>query len=49
MAVETFLADIAQDAAGDRLSVEMLFPIMADLRSFEPTPSDTARIVASDG
>lgn len=48
LAVETFLADIAQNVAGDRLQVEALLPIMADLHSFEPTPSDVARIAASD-
>ncbi len=48
LAVETFLADIAQNVAGDRLQVEALLPIMADLHSFEPTPNDVTRIARSD-
>ena len=48
LAVETFLADIAQNVAGDRLKVEALMPLGADPHSFEPTPQDVARVAKSD-
>jgi ABC-type Zn uptake system ZnuABC Zn-binding protein ZnuA len=48
LAVETFLADIAQNVAGDRLAVEALMPLGADPHSFEPTPQDVARVAKSD-
>ncbi len=47
LAVETFLADIAQNVAGDRLTVASLVPIGVDPHAFEPTPQDVARIAAS--
>lgn len=47
LAVETFLADIAQNVAGDRLQVEALIPLGLDPHAFEPTPQDVARIAAS--
>jgi len=48
LAVETFLADIAQSVAGDRLMVDALMPLGADPHSFEPTPQDVARVAQSD-
>ena len=48
LAVETFLADIAQNVAGDRLKVEVLLPIGVDPHSYEPVPSDIARVAESD-
>ena len=48
LAVETFLADITQNVAGDRLKVEALMPLGADPHSFEPTPQDVARVAESD-
>jgi len=48
MAVETFLADIAQNVAGDQLKIEALMPLGADPHSFEPTPQDVARVAESD-
>jgi ABC-type Zn uptake system ZnuABC Zn-binding protein ZnuA len=48
LVVETFLADIAQNVAGDRLKVEALMPLGADPHSFEPTPQDVARVAESD-
>jgi ABC-type Zn uptake system ZnuABC Zn-binding protein ZnuA len=48
LAVETFLADITQNVAGDRLKVEALMPLGADPHSFEPTPQDVARVADSD-
>ena len=47
LAVETFLADIAQNVAGDRLKVAALIPVGVDPHGFEPTPQDVARIAAS--
>ncbi len=48
LAVETFLADIAQNVAGDRIKVQVLMPLGADPHSFEPTPKDVARVADSD-
>ena len=47
LAVETFLADIAQNVAGSRLAVDALLPIGVDPHSFEPVPSDLAKVAAS--
>jgi len=47
LAVESFLADIAQNVAGSRLKVDSLIPIGLDPHAFEPTPSDAARIADS--
>jgi ABC-type Zn uptake system ZnuABC Zn-binding protein ZnuA len=44
LASTTFLADIAQNVAGDRLMVESLLPPGADPHSFQPTPEDLAKI-----
>ena len=48
MATATFLADIAQNVAGDRFTVESLVPRDADLHAFEPTPRDVATVAESD-
>ncbi len=48
IAVESFLADIAQNVAGDRLRIETLMPEGLDPHSFEPTPRDVAKINDSD-
>jgi ABC-type Zn uptake system ZnuABC Zn-binding protein ZnuA len=48
LVVETFLADITQNVAGDRLKVDALMPLGADPHSFEPTPKDVARVAKSD-
>jgi ABC-type Zn uptake system ZnuABC Zn-binding protein ZnuA len=47
LAVETFLAEIAQNVAGDRLKVESLVPQGVDPHAFEPTPQDVAKIAES--
>lgn len=47
LAVETFLADIAQNVAGDRVKVEALLPADVDPHSFEPTPGDVKRVTDS--
>jgi ABC-type Zn uptake system ZnuABC Zn-binding protein ZnuA len=48
LAVESFLADIVQNVAGDRLDVETLMPKGLDPHSFEPTPRDVAMISEID-
>ena len=48
LASTSFLADIAQNVAGDRLKVESLLPIGSDPHAYQPTPSDTAKIADSD-
>jgi ABC-type Zn uptake system ZnuABC Zn-binding protein ZnuA len=47
VAAETFLADIAQNVAGDRVKIEVLMPIGVDPHGFEPTPTDVAKIADS--
>jgi ABC-type Zn uptake system ZnuABC Zn-binding protein ZnuA len=47
LAVETFLADITQNIAGERLHVEALVPIGMDPHAFVPTPQDVAKIAES--
>ena len=48
LAAETFLADIAQNVAGNRLKVEALMPIGVDPHAFEPTPGDVALVAKSN-
>jgi len=43
-----FLADIAQNVAGDRLNVAPVVPAGADPHSFEPTPKDASRLAKCD-
>jgi ABC-type Zn uptake system ZnuABC Zn-binding protein ZnuA len=47
LADTSYLADIAQNVAGARLSVSSLLPVGADPHSFEPTPRDAKRIAES--
>ena len=47
LAVETFLADMAQNVAGERLTVESLMPLGLDPHAFQPTPADVAKIADS--
>jgi ABC-type Zn uptake system ZnuABC Zn-binding protein ZnuA len=47
LAVENYLADIAQNIAGSRLKVEALMPLGVDPHSFEPAPQDIARVAES--
>ncbi len=44
LATTTFLADITHNITGDRLTVESLLPAGADPHSYEPVPSDVAKI-----
>ena len=47
LASTTFLADMARNVAGDRVTVESLLPVGADPHSYQPTPQDAARIAGS--
>ncbi len=47
VAAESFLADVAQNVAGDRAKVDSLIPIGMDPHAFEPVPQDVAKIVNS--
>lgn len=47
IAVESFLADIAQNVAGDRLKVDTLMPLGMDPHAFEPVPGDITRLSSS--
>ncbi len=48
LAVETFLADIAQNVAGDLFVVNSLIPLGSDPHAFEPTPQDVAVMSDAD-
>jgi ABC-type Zn uptake system ZnuABC Zn-binding protein ZnuA len=44
LAVESFIADMAQNVAGERIKIDTLMPIGLDPHAFEPTPQDVAKI-----
>jgi ABC-type Zn uptake system ZnuABC Zn-binding protein ZnuA len=44
LAVESFLADIAQNVAGDRLAVDSLIQLGVDPHAYQPTPRDAAKV-----
>jgi ABC-type Zn uptake system ZnuABC Zn-binding protein ZnuA len=44
LAVETFLADIAQNVTNNRLKIYSLMPVGIDPHEFEPVPADFAKI-----
>ena len=48
VAAESFLADIAQNVAGDRFTVDTLVPTGADPHAFEPAPKDLAKVAGAD-
>jgi len=48
LAAETFLADIAQNVAGNRLAVDSLLTPGVDPHEFQPTPQDAIRIAQAD-
>jgi len=48
MAAESFLTDIAQQVAGERLHIDGLIPPGLEPHSYEPTPQDIARVADSD-
>ncbi len=47
LATTTFLADIAQNVAGNRLTVTSLLPVTANPHEFQPTPKDAFAIAQS--
>lgn len=47
LAAETFLADVAQNVAGERVKVEALLPMGLDPHTYEPTPQDLVEITES--
>lgn len=48
LAAESFLADIAQHVAGERLIVDTLIPRGIDPHTYQPAPRDVARIAEAD-
>jgi ABC-type Zn uptake system ZnuABC Zn-binding protein ZnuA len=48
VASTSFLADIAQNVAGDRFQVASLVPQGTDPHAFEPTPSDLKAVAGAD-
>jgi ABC-type Zn uptake system ZnuABC Zn-binding protein ZnuA len=48
LAAESFLADIAQNVAGERTSVVTLMPLGLDPHAFEPVPQDVSKIANSN-
>ena len=48
LAIETFLADIAQNVAGNQFQVSYLIPPGVDPHSFELVPQDVVKLASSD-
>lgn len=48
LAIETFLADIAQNVAGDHFQVSSLIPAGIDPHSFELVPQDVIKLASSN-
>jgi ABC-type Zn uptake system ZnuABC Zn-binding protein ZnuA len=48
LASTSFLADIAQNIAGNRFVVDTLLPLGVDPHTFQPKPADAAKIAASN-
>lgn len=48
LASTSFLADIAQNVAGDRVQVESLLPLGTDPHAYQAAPSDVSKISDSD-
>lgn len=48
VASTSWLADIAQNVAGERFTVASIIPLDTDPHSFEPTPSDLTRVAKAD-
>ena len=47
LAVESFIADMAQNVSDDRLKIETLLPLGTDPHEYELTPQDVAKVSAS--
>ncbi len=48
LASTSFLADMAQNVAGDRVKVETLLPVGADPHAYQAAPADVSKIAESD-
>jgi ABC-type Zn uptake system ZnuABC Zn-binding protein ZnuA len=48
IATESFLADIAQNIAGDKITFSSLIPVGIDPHAFEPVPSDVVKVTESE-
>jgi ABC-type Zn uptake system ZnuABC Zn-binding protein ZnuA len=48
LATTSIVADVAQNVAGDLLTVESLLPLGADTHAFEPVPADAVRVSEAD-
>lgn len=48
IATESFLADIAQNIAGDKITFTSLIPVGVDPHAFEPVPSDVVNVTESE-
>lgn len=48
LASTSFLADIAQNIAGNRVHIESILPFGADPHAYQPAPSDAAEIAKSN-
>jgi len=48
LAETSFLADIAQNVAGDRMQMSSILPEGSDPHSFDPTPQDAANVSKAD-
>jgi ABC-type Zn uptake system ZnuABC Zn-binding protein ZnuA len=48
LAIESFLADIARNVAGDRLAVDSLIPVDADPHAYQASPQDAVKITDAD-
>ena len=48
LASESFIADIAQNVAGDRADIDVLVPVGVDPHAFDPTPVDGVRVAQAD-
>ncbi|MBI2330709.1 MAG: zinc ABC transporter substrate-binding protein [Chloroflexi bacterium] len=48
VASTSFLADIAQNVAGDRIQVEALLPLGTDPHAYQAAPADVSKIAKSD-
>jgi zinc/manganese transport system substrate-binding protein len=47
LATESFLGDIAQNVAGNRIKVDTLLPVTVDPHEYEPKPQDMTRLAQS--
>jgi zinc/manganese transport system substrate-binding protein len=44
LATETFLGDIAQNVAGNRIKIDTLLPVTTDPHEYQPKPEDVAKL-----